>query len=258
MTSIHAFIQYTLFKFIGIGCCFVALPLSLFAGELRIADEVIVDIDTYGTINRISSHNLLLANKGSLSAKKKSAGVPLYQGWGGMLNNKVKCEWSTGEMECEGSLISKEDRDTPQVDFKIRYKKEKDGVMSIHIETTTAMESEWIEPPYYYIALPISRFEDGQIAVESDKGYEKTYTVGSSPLTIHSYGSRAVTVTKDKQAIKVTAAEGAQVDIQDSRNWNGDHLRIGVSARRGWKASHPTAAGQKDIFEVTLSFKNEE
>lgn len=226
--------------------------------ELKLSNDIVAVLDNYGGIENITSHNALLSGRGSIAARKKNQSSGMYQGWGSLLNNKVKCESGSGEMTIEGVLVHKDDPNTPEVEFKLRYKKEADGALSVRMETLTNADGEWTEVPFYSLLLPASRYSDATIVTEDSKGIEKTYTVGASPLDIRSYGSRRVTITKGKQKLVVVPSDDSQLSILDGRSWKGDYLRIDLTPRREWKTAYPAHAGAKDSCEATFSFKSEE
>ena len=228
------------------------------AEELRLSPDLIAVFDNYGAIESITSRSALLSGKGSLGGRKKNQSFGMYQGWGSVLGNKVKCESGSGEVAVEGVLVHKGDPNTPEVEFKLRYKKESDGVLSVRMETIASTDGEWTEVPFFSLLLPVSQYGDATIVTEESKGLEKTYTVGPTALDIRSYGSRRVTITKGKQKLVIIPADDSQLSVLDGRSWKGDYLRVDLSPRREWKAAYSLRAGMKDVCEATFSFKNEE
>lgn len=237
---------------------FSALLAPSMAEELAITNDVTAVIDNYGAIESITTRHEVVTGKGQLTARKNNQSPILYQGWGSVLNNKVQLESSNGASEAIGAMVAKEDPGLSQIEFKIRYKKESDSALSMHAEVTTLEESDWSEPPYFSLSLPLSQYTDATLVLEDAKGIERTYTVDSAPLSIRSYGTRRLTITKGKKKLVITASPDSQIGLLDGRTWKSAILRIDLTSRKPWQAVYHATGGKKELIDATLSFKDGE
>ncbi|PAW79757.1 MAG: hypothetical protein B9S32_00070 [Verrucomicrobia bacterium Tous-C9LFEB] len=239
-------------------CALLGLIANAPAEELKLGRDVTVVFNNFGAIENVTSQKSLLLGKCVLTARSANQKTGMFQDWSTVLGNKVKCELNGDEMEAVGALVLKESPKTPQIEFKVKYKKKAEGVLSIQVEATLLQDDKWVEPLFFHLLFPTSIYQDAVVTLEATNGTEKSYTIGAQPLDMRTYGSRKVTVTKGSQKIVVTPSETTQVSALDGRAWGGAYIRVDCGVRRSWAQAVPLSGGQKEEFEVTVAFTSEE